>query len=155
MSKGSCALIFILWMLALPSITSCSQRHDNTGAEAPMRNSKQCPNGEFKTTGTWKGCHCPAGRKKEYLDIFKYKAKCIPIRPTCYHFSSEGLHCQAVVETHYGCASDHREYTWTDGCFGWYETYHLGVERCFDVPLAPTGACREGYSIQKEGHIFR
>jgi len=37
----------------------------------------ECPSSaRFSTTNTWRGCKCPAGMHKRYLDLFKRKARC-------------------------------------------------------------------------------
>lgn len=63
----------------------------------------------------------------------------------CYRFSSVGDHCTLFWETHYGCEGG-REYKWSDGCFGFFESYRSSVYKCFKEPLDDLGSCREGYS---------
>lgn len=66
-------------------------------ATTQIAEAKECPKDkEFSTTGDWHGCSCPSGYEKKYLDVFKYKAKCLRasgghiLCPTGKDFSTTG-----------------------------------------------------------------
>jgi len=61
----------------MPTFKNIQDFVNKWGWEVPKKKDDTCPSGKFSTTGKWHGCDCPAGSRKDYLDVFKAKARCV------------------------------------------------------------------------------
>lgn len=70
----------------------------------------------------------------------------------CYDFSVAKGSCKVFYESWYGCCGG-QEYSWSDGCLGWFTHYESNYSRCFEEPLKPEGPCKEGNSLPPGGQV--
>lgn len=107
------------------------------------------PCGAKKCTGT---IPYPCGFNWCEISIPYFCLKTRKKKRYCYDFSVIHQNCMVVYEKLYGCCGGN-EYSWTDICLGWVESYHTNVRKCFETPLKPNGPCQEGNSIPPGGNI--
>ena len=61
--------------------------------------------------------------------------------PFCYNFSYIVSSCYGFVETLTGCSGGY-EYSWRDGCFGYFTgAVHDGRRQCFSTPIERGNVC--------------